>query len=151
MINLGPFMSFLLISYIGNNENPPTDEICWSLDVRYCGASLYVIAPHVLSGVFVAVVVNQFSCLSGSGFSDGSSETLSEGPSPAKKSRKIRGHSSSSSSSSSPASKAQKKKRPSENSVGGVKVGGSGVNNGNFYAKSNACYSTPVSDAAKVQ
>ena len=42
MLNLGPFMSFLLISYIGNNENPPiTDEIGWSLDVRYCGASLY--------------------------------------------------------------------------------------------------------------
>ena len=29
--------------YIGNNENPPiTDEICWSLDFRYCGAQLYV-------------------------------------------------------------------------------------------------------------
>ena len=42
MLNLGPFISFLLISYIGNNENPPiTDEICWSLVIRYCGAQLY--------------------------------------------------------------------------------------------------------------
>ena len=42
MLNHGPFKSFLLISYIGNNENPPiTNEIGWSLDVRYCGVSLY--------------------------------------------------------------------------------------------------------------
>ena len=44
MLNLGPFKSFLLISYIGNNENLPiTDEVCWSLDIRYCGASLYIV------------------------------------------------------------------------------------------------------------
>ena len=43
MLNLGPFKSFLLTFYIGNNGNPPiTDEISWSLDVRYCGAQLYV-------------------------------------------------------------------------------------------------------------
>ena len=43
MLNLGPFKSFFFIFYIGNNENPPiTEEICWSLDVRYCGASLYL-------------------------------------------------------------------------------------------------------------
>ena len=42
MLNLGPLKSFLLISYNGNNENPPiTDEICWSLDVRYSEAQLY--------------------------------------------------------------------------------------------------------------
>ena len=36
MLNYGPFKSFLFISYIGNNENPPiTDEIGWSLDIRY--------------------------------------------------------------------------------------------------------------------
>ena len=43
MPNFGPFKSFLFNSYIGNNENPPiTDEIWWSLDVRYCGAQLYM-------------------------------------------------------------------------------------------------------------
>ena len=43
MLNLGPFKTFLLISYIGNNENPPiTDEICWFLHVRYCGVPLYI-------------------------------------------------------------------------------------------------------------
>ena len=37
MLNLGPFKLFLFNSYIGNNKNPPiTDEICRSLDVRYC-------------------------------------------------------------------------------------------------------------------
>ena len=45
MLNLGPFEPFLLISYIGNNENPPiTDEICWSIDVRYCGVPLYFLS-----------------------------------------------------------------------------------------------------------
>ena len=44
MLNLGPFKTFLLISYIGNNENPPiTDEICWSLHVRYCEVPLYLL------------------------------------------------------------------------------------------------------------
>ena len=48
MLNFGPFMSFLFNSYIGNNENPPiTDEICWSLDIRYCGAPLYAVIPSV--------------------------------------------------------------------------------------------------------
>ena len=42
MLNLGSSMSFFLISFIGNNKNPPiTDEICWSLDFRYCGVQLY--------------------------------------------------------------------------------------------------------------
>ena len=42
MLSLGPFKPFLFNSYIGNSENPPiTDEIWWSLDVRYCGAQLY--------------------------------------------------------------------------------------------------------------
>ena len=42
MLNLSPFKPFLLTFYIGNNEHPPIiEEICWSLDVRYCGASLY--------------------------------------------------------------------------------------------------------------
>ena len=42
MLGLGPFKKFLLIFYIGNNENPLiTEDICWSLDVRYCGAQLY--------------------------------------------------------------------------------------------------------------
>ena len=36
MLNYGPFKSLLFISYIGNKENPPiTDEIGWSLDIRY--------------------------------------------------------------------------------------------------------------------
>ena len=48
MLSFGPFKVFLLISYIGNNENPPiTDEICWSLDIRYCGAQLYFGHPYV--------------------------------------------------------------------------------------------------------
>ena len=43
MLNFGPFKSILLIFFTGNNENPPTtDEICWSLDFRYCGAQLYL-------------------------------------------------------------------------------------------------------------
>ena len=44
MLNFGPFKSFLFIFYIGNNKNPPvTDKICWSLEIRYCGASLYIL------------------------------------------------------------------------------------------------------------
>ena len=36
-------MPFPCNSYTGNNEKPLiTDKICWSLDIRYCGASLYV-------------------------------------------------------------------------------------------------------------
>ena len=43
MLNFGPFKSFLFTTYISNNENPPiTDKICWSLDIRYCEAYLYV-------------------------------------------------------------------------------------------------------------
>ena len=35
------YKSFLFISYTGNNENLRiTDKICWSLDIRYSGASL---------------------------------------------------------------------------------------------------------------
>ena len=42
MLNLGTFKSFLLIVYIGINENLPiTDEICWPLDFWYCGMQLY--------------------------------------------------------------------------------------------------------------
>ena len=62
MLNLGPFKSFLLISYIGNNENPPiTDKICWSLDARFCGASLYLMIhfPSSLSVSELAVGVSQ--------------------------------------------------------------------------------------------
>ena len=37
MLNFGPFMAFLYISYIGNNKNPPiTDEIYLSLDATVC-------------------------------------------------------------------------------------------------------------------
>ena len=37
-------MSFLFIFYIGNNKTPPiTDEICWSLDFRYCEVQLYLV------------------------------------------------------------------------------------------------------------
>ena len=43
MLNFGPFKLFLFIFYIRNNKNPPiTDEVCWSLDIRYCGTELYV-------------------------------------------------------------------------------------------------------------
>ena len=36
MLNYGPFKSLLFISYIGNKKNLPiTDEIGWSLDIRY--------------------------------------------------------------------------------------------------------------------
>ena len=49
MVNFGPFRLFLIISYIGNNENPPiTDEICWSLHVQYCGVPLYQIFSSLL-------------------------------------------------------------------------------------------------------
>ena len=44
MLNYGPFKSFLFISFIGNNENPPiTDEIGWSLDIRYSEVQLYAL------------------------------------------------------------------------------------------------------------
>ena len=34
---LVPSSHFFFTSYNGNNKNPPiTDEICWSLDIRYC-------------------------------------------------------------------------------------------------------------------
>ena len=50
MLNFGPFKTFLFIYYIRDNENPPiTDEICWSLDIRYCGASLYILFPEYIS------------------------------------------------------------------------------------------------------
>ena len=46
MPSLDPFKPFLFYSYFGNNKNPPiTDEICWSLDIQYCGASLYFKCP----------------------------------------------------------------------------------------------------------
>ena len=38
------FKLFLFIFDIGNNKNPPiTDEVCWSLDFRFCGAQLYIV------------------------------------------------------------------------------------------------------------
>ena len=47
MLNFGPFKPFLLIFYIGNNKNPSiTDEICWSLDFRYCEVQLYTVHKH---------------------------------------------------------------------------------------------------------
>ena len=43
MLDCSPFKLFFSIYHIGNNKNPPrTDEICWSLEIRYCGVSLYV-------------------------------------------------------------------------------------------------------------
>ena len=54
MLNLGPFKSFLFIFYIGNNENPPiTDEISWFLNIRYCGASLYLGGLLIFRGLTV--------------------------------------------------------------------------------------------------
>ena len=39
LLNFGLLMSFLFTSYIGNNKNLLiTDEMCWSLNIRYCGA-----------------------------------------------------------------------------------------------------------------
>ena len=46
-----PSRHFFFISYVGNNKNPQiTDEIYWSLDVRYCGASLYIHPPCLQVG-----------------------------------------------------------------------------------------------------
>ena len=62
MPNLGPFKPFLFNFYIGNNENPPiTDEICWSLDVRYCGASLYAIQKSQYKAVFWSPLKRAFA------------------------------------------------------------------------------------------
>ena len=42
MLNFSIFKLFFFISYIVNNENLPIkDKICWSLDFRCCGVSLY--------------------------------------------------------------------------------------------------------------
>ena len=50
MPSLGPFKQFLFNFFIGNSENPPiTDEIWWSLDVRYCGAQLYTDFKKIVS------------------------------------------------------------------------------------------------------
>ena len=47
MLNLGPFKSFLFIFYIGDNENPLiTEEIYWSLEICYCGVSLWRKRPE---------------------------------------------------------------------------------------------------------
>ena len=68
MLNLGPLKSFLFTSYISHNENPPiTDEICWSLDIRYCGASLYLIISlkYTVRG-FYFTSLSTCSCCCGS-------------------------------------------------------------------------------------
>ena len=45
--NLGPFMLFPFISYIGNNRNPLiTDKTNYSLDTRYCGVQLYLMGSE---------------------------------------------------------------------------------------------------------
>ena len=67
MLNLSSFKLFLSILHLGNNENPPiTDEICWSLDFRYCGAQLYFtyrLSTHASFSVHFAYLRLVFSFL----------------------------------------------------------------------------------------
>ena len=46
MLILCPFSFFSFISYIRSKRIPPiTDEICWSLEIRWRGIQLYINQP----------------------------------------------------------------------------------------------------------